>query len=298
MGTAFTYPWKKPGGGYDAPPTNIFGKPMKAPQSSWDKPLRGWGSVVQSNSPESRRNDDMMKQLQAMWNMGQIANGPQDQAINNNIASYQQQLGLVGANQQMQTGYINQDAGFGRERIGLNREGLGVQQGALNRAGVLDPRLHQLSLEEWKQRGEQNIFQREGQDRQLSSQATTAGSLQSQGARQGFSDIAKQLEFGQRDVLRGTQRENLSFEERAAQRQDQQKQLDLAAKGLNIDGRELESRTQRALQELGLSSSIKVQEITRAINDLNAGRYNPLQAILGTIYQASGVRPVANSGRR
>lgn len=280
--------------------TNAYGPASQYSGGITGKPKSpGYGGRGVSKAPYMGQGQtDFLKQLQSVWDMGMIANAPGEQGINNNINSYMQQLGLVGANKEMQTGYINQDKQIGQERLGLSREGLGLQRGALGRQDVLDPRLHQLSLEELRQRGEQNIFGAGQQDRQLSSQATQSGALQSQGAREGFSDIAKQLEFGQRDVLRGTQRENLSFEERSAQRADQRKQLDLAAKGLDIDGRELETRTSRALQELGLSSALSVQEVTRAINDLNAGRYNPLQAILGTIYQASGVRPVANSGRR
>lgn len=241
----------------------------------------------------SRGVDPLQSQMQGLWDLGLLASAPQQQAISNNVTSYLQQLDLIGANQRAETGYINQDDALGRERLGLSREGLGIQRGALGRQAVLDPRLHQLNLDQLAQQGEQNIFGSEQQNRQLSSQATTAGSLQSVGARQGFSDIAKQLEFGQRDVLRGTQRENLTFEERQAQLKDQNKQLDLAAKGLDIDGKELQNRTSRALQQLGLSSALSTQDVIRAINDLNAGRYNPIQGILGTLYQASGIRPVA-----
>lgn len=266
------------------------GRPSYRPASPTYGPpggLRGLnGNPNYPNAP-----DPMLSQLSQYWNLGRLANLPQETAINNNINSYLQQLGLIGANQKMQTGYINEDNSLGNARIGLNREQLGIQRGALERQGILDPRLHQLNLEELAQQGEQNIFQAEGQRRDLTSQAVQAGALQSVGARQGFSDIDKQLQFGQRNVLRGTQRENLSFEERQAQRADDRKQLDLAAKGLDLDARELSNRTSRALQELGLSSALNTQDVIRAINDLNAGRYNPIQALLGTIYQASGVRP-------
>lgn len=248
---------------------------------------------VSANSYQYGGTKDMLNQLQSVWNLGQIANLPADTAINNNISSYMQQLGLIGANQQMETGNINQDQALGSARLGLNRSDLNLQQAALGRQDTLDPRLHQLSLEELQQQGQQNQFGADQQNRQLTSQGVTQGALQSVGARQGFSDIAQQLQFGQRDVLRGTQRENLGFEERQAQRADQHKSLENAAKGLDLDAQELQNRTSRALQQLGLSSALSVQDVTRAINDLNAGRYNPLQAILGTIYQASGVRPVA-----
>lgn len=237
--------------------------------------------------------DPLMGQLQQFMDLGRIANLPGETAINNNINSYMQQLGLIGANQKMQTGQINEDDAIGGARIGLNREQLALQRGALGRQDVLDPRMHQLNLDQLHQQGEQNIFGADQQNRQLTSQGVTSGALQSVGARQGFSDIAQQLQFGQRDVLRGTQRENLTFEERQAQRADEHKSLDMAAKGLDLDARELHNRTSRALQQLGLNSALSVQDVTRAINDLNAGRYNPIQALLGTIYQASGVRPTA-----
>lgn len=236
---------------------------------------------------------DMQNQLQSFWDMGRAANAPADTAINNNINSYMQQLGLLKANQQTETGNINQDNSYGLERLGISREGLGIQQGALARQNLISPEQHRLAMEALAQREQEAWHGAQGQQRQLSSQATTSGNLQSQGAREGFGNIQQQLEFGLKDIGRSREGENLQFNERQAGLADQKKSLDLAAKGLDIDGRELATRTQRALQQLGLQTSLSVQDVTRAINDLNAGRYNPLQAMLGTIYQASGVKPVA-----
>lgn len=203
------------------------------------------------------------------------------------------QIGMLQGNQQTQAGYINQDQGFGTARIGLNREGLGVQQGALNRATALLPQQHALTLQGLQDQLAQAKYGAGMQRRSLGAQATVQGATVSTGARQGFKDIMKQLGFSKKDIRRATRSENLGFGERQASLADQQKQLNLASRGLDMDAQELQSRTQRALEQLGLSTAISVNDIMRAINDVNAGRFNVLQQYLGPIYQAGGPRPVA-----
>lgn len=257
----------------------------------------GYAPPPQSQTSQgARTQNDFLKQFQSVWDMGVIANAPNDTAINNNIKSYMEQLGLNQANQQMQTGYINQDNAFGQAKLGLSREGLGIQRDQLGRAKALSPQQHALAMEALTQREGEARFGAEKSGRALDSQATTQGATVSTGARQGVSDIATQLGFGLQDIGRSRAGEELSFKERQANLADQEKSLNLAAKGMDIDGQELGARTQRALDQLGLSTSTSVQDITRAINDLNAGRYNPLQALLGTIYQSSGVKPNATTG--
>lgn len=202
-----------------------------------------------------------------------------------------QQRDLLGANQQTQTGYINQDAATGNARIGLNREGLGIQSGALNRASALLPQQHAITMQGLADQLAQARYGAGMQRRSLSSAATTAGATVSTGARQGFADIMKQLGFSKKEINRATRSENLNYGERQAQLNDQRQQLTLAGRGLDLDAQELQTRTARALQQLGLSTSISVMDVTRAINDVNAGRYNNLAPYLGAIYQAGGIRP-------
>lgn len=263
-------------------------------------PLAGYGprgdysgGYSAPSKVSAQQSDPLLGQLNQLWQLGQAAGAPQNAAIDANLAQQLQRLGLLNANQSTQSGLINQGAALSQQRLGLNGQQLGIQQGANARQAPLIEAQHSLATQGLDQQLAQNALGARQQRDALSSQGTVQGAMQSVGSRQGFSDIATQLGFNNATVDRSRWGENLSYGESKAQLADQKKGLDLAAKGLGIDAEELKNRTSQALQQLGLGTALGTSDIVSAMNDLNAGRFNPIQNILPYIYQMVGVRPTA-----
>lgn len=194
-----------------------------------------------------------------LWNLATVANLPQSVATDNRIAGLYNQVGLSGALSDLQRSTINQQAGFDRERLSLNRALLGDQGQELGaRRGDIDY---------WHNR----------QTQQFIGGQAARGATHTLGTTRGLADFENEKARLLRQV---------GMDER---------QLARTARNLGIQEQELASRVQSALDQLGLSQAMTITDIFGAIQDAEAGRFNPLQNMLGMIYQLSGIRPVAAS---
>lgn len=191
-----------------------------------------------------------------LFNLGQVANLPFNVATDNRVASLYNQVGLTGGLADLQRQDVNRQAGFDRERLGMNRALLGDQQEDLGaRRG---------DIEYWHKRQLQNF---------MGGQAAR-GATHTEGTTRGIGDFENE----RARLLR-----SLGMDE---------KQLGRTSRNLGIQEEELGSRVQSALDQIGLGQALKVEDIFTAIQDAEAGRFNPLQSLLGNIYQLSGIRPV------
>lgn len=192
------------------------------------------------------------------------------------------QLGYTDAQYGLDTGQLNTQAGFDRSRIGLSREGIGVDQNAINRQIGVNSQLQNLANQLFGLNRTELDKDYNTSQRKLLSNATAKGAVSfGQGFAKDRADIYGKLLL---DVQRGDVEKNKSdvnFGENKAQLEDRRKQLDLRAKGLGIDAGELESRLSNGLQRLGVDRFFRWQDIMDAMQSNDLQR----RAIAEQIYQ-------------
>ena len=194
-----------------------------------------------------------------LWNIGLTAGMANNVATDNTIANLYNKVGLGGALAGLNRNQVNQQAGFDRQRLGMSKELLGDQKQELGaRRGDIDY---------WHNRQMQNF---------MGGQAAR-GATHTEGTTRGIGDFENE----RARLLR-----QLGMDER---------QLGRSARNLGIQEEELGMRVQNALDQIGLNEALSLSDIFQAISDAEAGRFNPLQNLLGYIYQLSGIRPVATS---
>lgn len=217
------------GGGGPAPYTGYSPQPWEYSQGSSVLPNAGYGAAA--------------KQYGQNYGILTGTINAQPATIQNQMERQSAGIGMMGAlaNQTQETGYLNQDFGFGTRR-------LDVEQGTLNRQAPLLSGLHDLAL------GGMNA-QAAQQRRALESAATGRGAFTSIGAQQGRADISGEL-------ARQTQGENLRYGENVAK-------LDDAAKNMGISRDQLQSDLQRGLERLNLTTSTSVADLMNRINSSN-----------------------------
>lgn len=241
--------------------------------------------------------------LGALWSLIQGVSSPALASARTQVGNYNTQLGALLANQQNQSGLINQQQGIDFARLGIQGDQLEIQQGALNRALGLAPQNEALTQKQFGLNKEdiaasadQARFNAMRQQQGLTSAATARGANVTQGYREDQGAINTQLGFtlggigrqGQRlDVSK--QQHALDYGEQQAQLRDQQKNLGLVAKGLGLSHQEVETRTQNALNQLGLSTAISTGDIYNAIIQAQTGAFSPITQLLPMISQLSGI---------
>lgn len=192
------------------------------------------------------------------------------------------QLGYTDAQFGLDTNQLNQQAGFDRSRIGLSREGVGVDRASLDRQIGVNSQLQNLAnqllgLNKTELGKDYNTSQRK-----LLSNATARGAVS---FGQGFADDRADI-YGKLllDTQRGDveqKKSDINYSENKAQLEDRKKQVDLRAKGLGIDAAELESRLSSGLQKLGVDRFFRWQDIMDAMQSNDLQR----RAIAEQIYQ-------------
>lgn len=194
--------------------------------------------------------------LAATWG---AANAGPNQAAQNQIGNLYNQAGLVNAQAGVQKNQMIQDTARDRTRLGMQQSSLADQLGAADKTAA--------DINYNADRQIQNF---------MGGQAAR-GATHTEGTTRTLGDF-------QRGRWRGIENLNL---DRA--------QLARAAKNLGMQDEELGIRLDRSIEQLGLSASLQAQDILQAINDVEAGRFNPLSSLLGQVYALSGIRPVAGS---
>jgi hypothetical protein len=198
--------------------------------------------------------------------------GAQTDLANNAGALTQQQLGL-------QTQQTQAEAGFSQAQIGNQLSGLGISQNALNQQyGPGGTAGQQTALTT----AEQNLQTQQAQ-RGLRSSATAAGSINTQGTQQSWSDILANQGFQR-------QQSALTTKEQQQQYQTSTAQLNNAAKALGISSQEITSRLTNALQQLGLQGQIDANGVMQTIQQLQSGFISgPLANITQEILSSAGL---------
>lgn len=215
----------------------------------------------------------------------------------NPSSDFQNQIAMIQAGGAMNTRQAKEQAGYGRERIGIQGEQLGMQRDQLQRAMGLSPQYKALddrnfalgyqdldaaNLAAWRGAEQSQIA--------LKSSAAARGSTVTQGTERGFDTIQKGLQAGLEGIGRdrsrldiSKERAQLGYQEEQARFKDAGKNLDLMSKQLGISSRELETNLNNALQQIGLSTSISAGDIAKSIQAQLAGQYDPLSGITGEL---------------
>lgn len=229
----------------------------------------------------------------------------------------QNQIGLTGMQSDLATQQQNQQANWQLQGLGLDRQSLGVQQGALSRQMALLPQQYGLQQQGFDIQGQQLGVQGQRLDEQtkeswqnaaqqqrgLKSNATSSGTWNMPGTSQGFADIKTGLQnaltnigFGRQDLALnqrqlGLNRQGaaLTFQEQQAQQQDSQKMLGIQSQRLGLSEDEVRGRLQNALNQIGISNQVSVDQLLSEQYKVQQGGLSPLSQLFGDIYSAGGV---------
>lgn len=246
----------------------------------------------------------------SLFNLFTAAAAPQQQAIYNKLGADQTQIGLLGANQATQAGYLNQQLQNQLAGLGLQSQEQGIQQGALNRQKELVPQQQALTAQGYDITNQGYDAQRAEAQRQaqlsqqnLTGQAAAQGANNTVGFGRGLANISDSLNYSLGNLARSQQQTglqqagtNLGNKEQLAALQDAQKHLDILQQTTGLSKADIENRTQQALNQLGLSTALSTMDIYKAMADAQAGLYNPISQVLSFVTQLSGLNPIATGG--
>lgn len=182
-----------------------------------------------------------------------------------------EQVGLAGANQQLRTGYLNEDFTRGNQRLDIQRDALGIDRGAnqrnlgyLNQLEGFANRLLGIQTDDaWATAAQAQ--------RQANSSATARGAMNAPGIGRTMGDIAGQLDrTGQSNQL-GFDREIANINNQRAQTKDQAATLDLRARELGLDRADLQTSLDRGLAQLNLDTYVNTNDLLDAMasNDID-----------------------------
>lgn len=276
-------------------------------QGSLSQPSRfqtGTPGVNQLNQPPPAGYSN----LSSLWNTLLGSTAPAIGNINAQVGNLYGQLGQVSANQGYQSGLLNQSLQNQLAGQGLQQDQLNIQRGVLDRQNNLAPQQNQLQQQlfgnMFSSLDQQQATSQYGYDRSrenLAGSAAARGANNTQGYTNNQNDLTRQLQdqLSSLDLSRSNigiqqQQYGLNYNEQLAQRQDEAKNLDILSRKMGLDKSEIENRTNQALGQLGLSSTLTSGEIYNSILNAQNGIYDRLAPILGTIYQYTGIRPVSN----
>jgi len=205
------------------------------------------------------------------------------------IANLTRQGNLFNRQNQLSRNAINSQAGFDRERLGLQRAGLGIDQSRLANQGQFIGRREGLA-----DRGLANTLAGYGIDRERiglnRGEANRQADVSRRGIDQDFTargawfapehgaqmqDVQSELDFtqanlglderqvglGEEDARLGREGAQIGFDEARSDLGAQQQNLALQAQQLGLSERELAANVQQALDEAGLSEAINAYDL-------------------------------------
>lgn len=192
----------------------------------------------------------------------------QNELVSNRLL---EQIGFAGANQQMRTGYLNEDFARGNQRLDIQGDALGIDRRANGRnLGYLD------QLEGFANRllGVQtkDAWATANQSqRQANSSATARGAMNAPGIGRTMEDIAGQLDRTGESNRLGFDRELANINNQRAQTKDQAATLDLRARELGLDRADLQTSLDRGLAQLNLDTFMSTNDLMDAMasNDID-----------------------------
>lgn len=257
------------------------------------------GATSGGSTPTTPQQPQGYQQLNTVWNALLSSAAPGIANSNAQVGNLQGQLGQVAANQGYQSGLINQDYNQQLASLGIQQQGLGIQQGALARQSPLLQQQNQLNTQLLDIQGQSlgaagssAIYNNTRANQNLTGQTAAQGAINTKGYTQNKADLAQQLSDTMGNIGRGEQQldinrqqQGLNYGEQQASLQDQQKNLDLTSKQLGINAKDLEIKTNQALAQLGLQTTLSTGDIYNGILNAQRGVTDALSPVIGTIVQ-------------
>lgn len=196
------------------------------------------------------------------------------------------------ANQDYQTGVLNQNFGLQNQLLGLQGDELGIQRGALGRQQALLPMEEQLANQMFGLQGEPYSQAQQAHALQLlqGSQAARGSNI---GQEAGWQQANLNRQYERQREMLGVekQRSDLSFKEQAAQLGDQSARLDIASKRLGINREQLSNSLSQALDQLHLSGMLTEQQLTDSIYNTMNGLPDALGGVGLQVLNMLGLTP-------
>lgn len=203
--------------------------------------------------------------------------------------SLQNQLALLMGGYTNQSSLLNQQAGFDTRNLNLTGQQYGIQAGALNRQSSLLPQLNTIAQQQYDLQTQGANESAAASRRASDSAATASGAYTSIGHNQQLTDIQSQLQRSLSNIALQRQQHALSYDEQLASLGDSQKQLGIMEQRLGISREEITTRLNNALNQLGLSSAMSVNDMLGELGKIESGDYSPISQLAGDIYAISGI---------
>lgn len=230
---------------------------------------------------------DSLSGMYNLWNSGVMQ--PTEQLANQQLGTIQDQIAQAFAGGDLSSQLAQQEAGFSQQGIGLQQQQLGVREAALARQMGLLPQQYDITKSNYDIQEQQLRYGADVATRNVNSGATARGAYTAIGTNQARGDIQSQLGFNL--GLLGNQRKSsqLSFQEQQAQQQDAQKMLNIQSQQLGLSSQEVQARLQNALNQIGISANVSVDQLLSEAYKVQQGEISPIAGLFGDIYQLSGV---------
>jgi hypothetical protein len=175
------------------------------------------------------------------------------------------------------------------QSTGLSREGLGVQQSALARQMGVLPQQYGIQQSQFGLQERQSWENAAASQRQSKSQEVTSGIQGGEGPSQQRADIKLNLQNALEGIGYQRQQADLNFKEQQAQQKDSSKMLGIQAKRLDLSEDEIRGRLQNALNQIGISNQISVDQLLAEQYKVQQGMLSPLQGLFGDLYSIGGI---------
>jgi hypothetical protein len=277
-----TQPYVPPNGGpafasspYAGAPNPSYLAPGFDQASALNQALAGTGASV---SPQQAAGIDP-NAAGLLGGLSQFLIGPAQQALGAQTGQIGTQLGLSGTMLSQQAAQQQLEAGYSQQSLGLQGSDLALQQAAEQaNAGPGGFQSQQSALT-----GAEQAYQFGQAQRALRSGATAAGSVNTAGTQQSWSDLLANYGFQQKQAGLTTAEQQSAYKTSMAQ-------LSNAAKQLGISSQEVQSRLQNAINQIGLQGYMDVSGAMQAVQQLQQGFITGPQAqVLQTLLQAAGL---------
>lgn len=228
---------------------------------------------------------------------------PQMSAYDAMAGRAQGEIGGVLANQSIQADMLNGNYDLARQKLALQQQGLGVDRNAAGRqvgnANALEALANQLYGNQMAGYGLDKTQAWQGADqsgRAANSSATARGAMNAPGIGRSQTDIAnhlagqlQQIGLGEQRAKIGLDQTKVGLAEQRASAGDRQRSIDLMAKGLGLDGKQLQNQLKAGLSNLGLDTLVKSNDLFDAMNGTDIQRQQLAIQILNQALSSTGL---------
>lgn len=179
------------------------------------------------------------------------------------------QIGLLNAQEQQESGYLNQDYDLGNRRLDLKTKGIDIEKAAnLRQPGFLT-HLHDIAGRGFDLSRQENLARNRQGNFALFNESVGKGNVLLGGYNTQRGELAQQLMRGQVGVNLNQEEETAKYQEAMAKTADTNKRLDLDAQNVGLDREQLRNELQKGLERLHLSTSMSVDDLYTKIMSSN-----------------------------